>query len=84
MNQHLRNGLLAFAATAAALGSAHAQSSTADGIAKYREMLQDGNPAELFEMKGEELWKQKRGPKNASLEKMRPRQGPGCHQGRLC
>jgi sulfur-oxidizing protein SoxA len=45
-----------------------AQPSTADGIAKYREMLQDGNPAELFEMKGEELWKQKRGPKNASLE----------------
>ena len=37
-----------------------AQKSTADGIAEYREMLQDGNPAELFEMKGEELWKQKR------------------------
>jgi sulfur-oxidizing protein SoxA len=40
-----------------------AQKSTADGIAEYREMLQDGNPAELFEMKGEELWKQKRGPR---------------------
>ena len=40
----------------------------ADGIAKYREMLQDGNPAELFEAKGEDLWKQKRGPKAASLE----------------
>lgn len=55
-------------ALAATTGVATAQSA-ADGIAKYREMLQDGNPAELFEMKGEELWKQVRGPKKASLEK---------------
>ena len=47
------------------------------GIAKYREMLQDGNPAELFEMKGEELWKQKRGPKNASMEQCDLGKGPG-------
>ena len=26
--------------------------STADGIAEYRKMLEDGNPAELFEAKG--------------------------------
>jgi sulfur-oxidizing protein SoxA len=32
-------------------------------------MLADGNPADLFEAKGEALWKQQRGPKNASLEK---------------
>jgi sulfur-oxidizing protein SoxA len=38
------------------------------GIDEYRAMLQDGNPAELFEAKGEGLWKQKRGPKNATLE----------------
>lgn len=38
-------------------------------IAKYREMLADGNPAELLEARGEELWKTVRGPKNASLEK---------------
>ena len=50
-------------------GSAMAQKSTADGIAEYRAMLADGNPAELFEAKGESLWKQKRGPKNASLER---------------
>ena len=49
--------------------SAFAQKSTADGIAEYRAMLADGNPAELFEAKGEELWKKKRGPKNASLER---------------
>ena len=40
-----------------------------DEIAKYREMIADGNPSELFAAKGEELWKTKRGPKNASLEK---------------
>jgi sulfur-oxidizing protein SoxA len=46
-------------------GSAMAQKSSADSIAQYRAMLQDGNPADLFEAKGEDLWKQKRGPKNA-------------------
>ena len=47
---------------------AQAQGSAADEIAKYRQMLQDGNPAELLVVRGEELWKQKRGPKSASLE----------------
>ena len=46
-------------------GTACAQAkSTAEGIAEYRKMLEDGNPAELYEAKGEALWKQKRGPKN--------------------
>lgn len=64
-----------------ALQPAAAQKSTADGIAEYREMLQDGNPAELFEMKGEELWKQKRGPKNASMERCDLGKGPGVVKG---
>ena len=34
----------------------------------YREMLADGNPAELYEMEGEELWRTARGSKNATLE----------------
>ena len=38
----------------------------------YREMLADGNPAELYEMEGEELWRTARGPKNASLEQNTP------------
>ena len=42
--------------------------SAADGIAQYRALLADGNPAELWEAKGEALWKKPRGPKNASLE----------------
>ena len=40
-----------------------------DGIAKYREMIADGNPAEIYEAEGEELWKKAAGPKNATLEK---------------
>ena len=72
---------IAFAALVLGAAAAHAQSSTADGIAKYREMLQDGNPAELFEMKGEELWKQKRGPKKASLEQCDLGKGPGVIKG---
>ena len=35
---------------------------------KFRtRMEQEGNPAELFELQGEELWKTKRGPKNVAL-----------------
>ncbi len=69
-------------ALAAALPlAAAAQKSTADGIAEYRKMLEDGNPAELFEMKGEELWKQPRGPKKVSLERCDLGLGPGVVKG---
>ena len=37
-------------------GVAMAQSAT-DDIAKYREMIADGNPSELYEAAGEDLWK---------------------------
>ncbi len=53
------------------------QKSSAQGIAEYRKMLEDGNPADLFEAKGEALWKQKRGPKNATLEACDLGKGPG-------
>lgn len=46
-----------------------AQDAGAKGVAQYREMLEEGNPAELFVDRGAELWKEKRGPKQASLEK---------------
>lgn len=58
-------------------GTAMAQGSTMDEIARYREMLADGNPAELLELKGESLWKTPRGPKNASLEQCDMGLGPG-------
>ena len=53
----------------------------ADGIAEYRRMLEDGNPADLFEAKGQVLWSQKRGPKGASLEKCDLGKGPGVVKG---
>lgn len=61
----------------AAAAGVSAQKTTTEGIAEYRRMIADGNPAELFEAKGEELWKKKRGPKNASLEQCDLGQGPG-------
>lgn len=64
-----------------ATGLVQAQKSAADGIAEYRALLADGNPAELFEAKGEDLWKQKRGPKNASLERCDLGKGPGVVKG---
>jgi sulfur-oxidizing protein SoxA len=51
--------------------------STVDEIAKYRAALQDGNPAELWEARGEALWKQKRGPKQVSLEQCDVGMGAG-------
>jgi sulfur-oxidizing protein SoxA len=58
-----------------------AQKSAVQSIEEYRAMLQDGNPADLFEAKGEDLWKQKRGPKAASLEKCDLGKGPGVFKG---
>jgi len=59
----------------------------ADGIAEYRKMLEDGNPSDLFEARGEELWKKKRGPKNASFEQRdlpRPKRQLFCGRHRPC
>ena len=64
-----------------ALAQPAAPKSSADGIAEYRKMLEDGNPADLFEAKGENLWKTKRGPKNASLEACDLGKGPGVVKG---
>ncbi len=55
--------------------------SASDGIAEYRAMLADGNPAELWQAKGELLWKQSRGPKKASLERCDLGRGPGVVKG---
>ncbi|MDO8277601.1 MAG: sulfur oxidation c-type cytochrome SoxA [Rubrivivax sp.] len=74
--------ILSALATASLMApAAMAQKSTAEGIAEYRAMLADGNPAELFEARGEALWKQARGPRNASLEKCDLGKGPGVVKG---
>jgi len=46
-------------------------------IHKYREMLQEGNPAELSEARGEELWSTPAGPRQATLEQCDLGLGPG-------
>ena len=72
----IAGGILAAAVASLATGQ-----SAVDEIAKYRLQLQDGNPAELWEARGEDLWKQKRGPKNASLEQCDLGKGPGVVKG---
>ncbi|MEW6707080.1 MAG: sulfur oxidation c-type cytochrome SoxA [Pseudomonadota bacterium] len=64
-----------------ALGAQAQTKSAEQGIAEYRALLADGNPAELFEAKGEELWKTPRGPKNASLQRCDLGKGPGVVKG---
>jgi sulfur-oxidizing protein SoxA len=58
-----------------------AQEDTLKEIGRYRQLLQDGNPAELYEARGEDLWKRERGPKNASLERCDLGLGPGVVKG---
>jgi len=54
---------------------------TAAGIAHYREMLEEGNPAELDDMRGEQLWKTAAGPAHATLERCDLGRGPGVVKG---
>ena len=58
-----------------------AQQDTLREIERYRQLLQESNPAELYEARGEELWKTRRGPKNASLERCDLGLGPGVVKG---
>lgn len=80
----MKSGVLKLAAAAAVAGllsaPAFAQSAS-DQLAEYREMLADGNPAELYEMEGEELWVTAAGPKNATLEQCDLGLGPGVVEG---
>ena len=64
-----------------AAGAVLAQKSATQSIEEYRAMLADGNPAELFEAKGEALWTQKRGPKNVSLQACDLGKGAGVVKG---
>jgi len=73
--------ILTTACLAAAQTAPAAPKTAADGIAEYRAMLADGNPADLFEAKGEGLWKTPRGPKKATLEKCDLGKGAGVVKG---
>ncbi|HYT86423.1 MAG TPA: sulfur oxidation c-type cytochrome SoxA [Burkholderiales bacterium] len=76
-----RRSTRVFILTASLVSGAALAQSAVDEIAKYREALAAGNPAELWEARGEDLWKQKRGPKNGSLEACDLGKGPGVVKG---
>jgi sulfur-oxidizing protein SoxA len=74
--------LAACALLAVAGLAAHAQQSdTVKEIERYREALSEGNPAELWEARGEALWMAKRGPRQASLEACDLGKGAGVVKG---
>jgi sulfur-oxidizing protein SoxA len=50
-------------------------------IEKYKQMIADNSPAELFELQGETLWKKRQGPNNASFEQCDLGRGPGVVKG---
>jgi sulfur-oxidizing protein SoxA len=76
--------IAAVAALFAATFAAQAQQpprTAVEEIERYRAALGDGNPAELWEARGEALWKEKRGPNKVSLEKCDLGLGPGVVKG---
>ncbi len=77
----MRKQLLATAVCASLAASAASVLAEDLNFDEYRQMLADGNPAELFEMEGEELWVTARGPKNATLEQCDLGLGAGVVEG---
>ena len=77
----IHRGAIALCLLSALGAIAQQPRTTVEEIERYRAALGDGNPAELWEARGEILWKQKRGPKNASLEKCDLGLGPGVVKG---
>ena len=72
--------LLVFGAALALCGVAYGED-VAKEIQRYRQMVAEGSPAELFELEGEALWKKPQGPKNLSLERCDLGKGPGVVKG---
>jgi sulfur-oxidizing protein SoxA len=79
--RHARLGAAVIGALALCAQGQDSGRSTTEEIERYRQALGDGNPAELWEARGEDLWKQKRGPKNTSLEECDLGLGPGVVKG---
>jgi sulfur-oxidizing protein SoxA len=68
-------------AVLASAGAFAQERTTAEEIERYRQAVAEGNPAELWEARGEDLWKQARGPRKATLEKCDLGLGPGVVKG---
>ena len=77
----MKRALVLASIAVAAAAAAQTPDPTAAEFDKFREVLERDNPAELFEGKGEELWRARRGPKNASLERCDLGLGPGVVKG---
>jgi L-cysteine S-thiosulfotransferase len=72
---------LTFGSAALLLALSPALAQKPSPFADYQRMAAEGSPVELFELTGEDLWKKKQGPKNASLEQCDLGQGPGVLKG---
>jgi L-cysteine S-thiosulfotransferase len=59
----------ALALVLSGVATAQDQDVTEREIQRYRELLAEGNPADLYEARGEALWNTPRGPKSTSLER---------------
>ncbi len=64
MKRYIFAGLLASLIGTTSIAFAQ---SASDQLAEYRRMLADGNPAELYEAEGEELWSKPAGPKKKPI-----------------
>ncbi|MBL0140876.1 MAG: sulfur oxidation c-type cytochrome SoxA [Betaproteobacteria bacterium] len=80
MLNRVARAALAVAAFSSATAFAQGRSAVEE-IERYRQALSDGNPAELWEARGEGIWKETRGPKGATLEKCDLGLGPGVVKG---
>lgn len=77
-----RLAAVAVAATAlASAAGAQQDKGAVEAIERYRQLLQDGNPAELTVARGESLFREKRGPNQVSLEQCDFGLGPGVLKG---
>jgi len=77
-----RGGIVAILlACSAAWGAALAQGKPDEGLAVGRQMLAEDNPGELWVLRGEALFREKRGPQNVSLEQCDFGMGPGKLEG---
>jgi sulfur-oxidizing protein SoxA len=72
--------LVALAAAVTFMAAAHADDAAKE-IQRYRQMVAEGSPAELFELQGETLWKKPQGPNKVSLERCDLGEGPGVLKG---
>jgi L-cysteine S-thiosulfotransferase len=71
---------LLIAAALVIAATAQAQDAAKE-IQRYREMVAEGSPAELFKVEGESLWKKPQGPRNVSFERCDLGKGPGVLKG---